>query len=142
MSCRCTPLCRSVDGDYDRQIMLLSRTGSRSVDAGNVLADAGFTHVQNIWEGFVGQFKYAYAGSSIAYEIIDGEVVFTQLDLNNDGEVTATDIADVYQETADHHPDKDGWRNFMGLPWSTKIRRRLADENNVWQYREWMTPVE
>ncbi len=133
---------RIVRGDYDRQIMLLCRTGSRSVDAGNLLADAGFTHVQNIWEGFVGQYKYAYAGGNIAYELgDDGEPIFTKLDLNNDGEYN-TDMADVYEQTADYNPDKEGWRNFMGLPWTTKLRRRLAYENNVWQYFEWMTPVE
>lgn len=143
-----------VDGDYDRKIMLLCRTGSRSVDAGNILAAEGFTNVYNIWEGFVGQYKYAYAGGNIAYEIEyvdeDGDAstpdvpvaVFTRLDLNNDGEITSPDIADVYAETADMNPDKDGWRNFMGLPWSTKIRRPLAYENNVWQYHDYMTPVE
>lgn len=132
---------RIVHGDYDRQIMLLCRTGSRSVDAGNLLAEAGFTHVQNIWEGFVGQFKYAYDGGNIAYEMgDDGNPVFTKLDLNNDGEYN-TDMADVYEQTADYNPDKEGWRNFMGLPWTTKLRRRLAYENNVWQYFAWMTPV-
>jgi rhodanese-related sulfurtransferase len=132
-----------VNGDLDRKIMLLCRTGSRSVDAGNLLADAGFTNVHNIWEGFVGQYKYAYAGGNIAYEVdADGNVVFTRLDLNNDGEITSPDIADVYEETADKNPDKDGWRNFMELPWTTKLRRPLAYENNVWQYREFMTPVD
>jgi rhodanese-related sulfurtransferase len=132
---------RIVRGDYDRQIMLLCRTGSRSVDAGNLLAEAGFTHVQNIWEGFVGQYKYAYDGGSIAYEVDgDGNPVFIPLDLNNDGEMN-DDMADVYEETADYNPDKDGWRNFMGLPWTKKLRRHLVYENDIWQYFEWMTPV-
>lgn len=130
-----------VDGDMDRQIMLLCRTGSRSVDAGNLLAEAGFTRVQNIWEGFVGQYKYAYAGSSITYEIVEGEVQFIPMDLNNDGEVSMEDIADVYEETADMNPDKDGCRNFMNLPWTTNLQPWNAYENDVSQYAPFMTPV-
>ena len=38
------------------------------------------------------------------------------LDLNNDGVVQTEDTADVYTETKDANPDKDGWRNFAGLP--------------------------
>ena len=57
-------------GDTHRMIMTLCRTGKRSVNGGNVLArpsDYGidgpaFTNVYNIWEGFVGQYKYAYDG--------------------------------------------------------------------------------
>ena len=130
-----------VDGDLDRRIMLLCRTGSRSVDAGNLLADAGFTHVQNIWEGFVGLYKYAFDGASIAYEIVDGEVKFIPLDLNNDGEVSLEDVADVYEETADMNPDKDGWRNFANLPWTTNLEPWNAYENDVTQYAPFMTPV-
>lgn len=138
-----------VKGNLDTPIMLLCRTGSRSVDAGNVLASpdlhpetAGlpaFTNVRNIWEGFVGQYKYAYAGGNIAVDE-NGDPI--RLDLNNDGEVTTTDVADVYQETADANPDKDGWRNFQGLPWSTKIRRSLAYNKDVYQYQAFMTPVD
>jgi rhodanese-related sulfurtransferase len=137
-----------VKGDYDRPIMLLCRTGSRSVDAGNILAnpdlDAGteglpaFTNVRNIWEGFVGNPKYAYSGNDIKFDA-DGNPI--PLDLNNDGLVTFDDVADVYEETADANPDKDGWRNFAALPWSTKIRRSLAYNNDVWQYQAFMTPV-
>jgi hypothetical protein len=47
------------------------------------------------------------------------------LDLNNDGEINV-DYADVHVETKDANPDKDGWRNFAGLPWTTKIRKPLA----------------
>jgi rhodanese-related sulfurtransferase len=130
-----------VDGDLDRRIMLLCRTGSRSVDAGNLLAEAGFTHVQNIWEGFVGLQKYAFDGSSIAYEIVNGEVQFVPLDLNNDGVVTVEDVADVFEETADMNPDKDGWRNFAGLPWTTGVKRWNAYEQDVSQYAPFMTPV-
>jgi len=138
-----------VKGDLDTPIMLLCRTGSRSVDAGNILADPDsktdtqgfepFTDVRNIWEGFVGQYKYAYNGGDIQFDE-NGDPI--RLDLNNDGEVTTQDVADVYQETADANPDKDGWRNFQGLPWTTSIRRPLAYENDVAQYDAFMTPVD
>ena len=139
-----------VKGDVDTPVMLLCRTGSRSVDAGNILAEpdsqpdtAGlprFTNVRNIWEGFVGNPKYAYSGNDISLDPDTGEPI--PLDLNNDGEVTMVDVADVYQETADANPDKDGWRNFQGLPWTTKINRHQAYMRNPWQYRDFMTPVE
>lgn len=136
-----------VDGDAERLIMLMCRTGSRSVDAGNVLADPGaygingpaFTNVRNIWEGFVGQYKYAYSGGDIALDDTGAPI---RLDLNNDGEVTTTDVADVYQETTDANPDKDGWRNFQGLPWTENVRWFLAYQNNPALYWDWMTPVE
>ncbi len=107
---------------------MLCRTGSRSVRAGNILANpdsdpatAGLppsTQVRNIWEGFVGQYNYAFTGGTITPPP-------QSLDLNNDG-VMNEDIADVDVETKDANPDKDGWRNFAALPWSTKIRPRLA----------------
>jgi len=152
-----------VKGDLDREILLLCRTGSRSVDAGNILADpeddAGlerkedngdyvpgglpFTNVKNIWEGFVGQPKYAYSGGSPAYDIDeDGNIVFFPLDLNNNGIIDA-DSADVYEERADKNEDKDGWRNFLALPWTTKFHWRQAYMQNPWEYRNLnLTPVE
>ncbi len=73
-----------VNGDFSTPIMLLCRTGSRSVNAGNILANPDdattnegdpedtqglgltpFTNVTNIWEGFVGQPRYAFTGSAI-----------------------------------------------------------------------------
>jgi rhodanese-related sulfurtransferase len=148
-----------VKGDTERLVMTLCRTGSRSIDAANILADpentAGdprrtavpggipFTNVRNIWEGFVGQYKYAYDGGSIAYEqdedgnvvlrdeggidvgYPDGQPVFYPLDLDNNDDLDE-DTADVYEEIRDRNPDKDGWRNLQGLPWSTTIRRPQA----------------
>ena len=87
--------------DKDTYILTLCKTGYRSVHAANLLTDAGYTNVRNIWEGFVGQPKYAYAGGAV-------KVPLEKLDLNHDGNLDDS--------------DKDGWTNFQGLPTSTKIQ--------------------
>lgn len=147
-----------VRGKLDTPVMILCRTGHRSVLAGNILADPEsnnatknrglqpFTHVRNIWEGFVGQPKYAFKTNSDQIEldangdsVIDGPY---QLDLNNDG-VLNSDRADVYSQTKDANPDKDGWRNFAGLPWTTHIQKPLAYERDPSLYKALnLTPVQ
>lgn len=84
--------------DKNTPIFTLCKTGSRSVDAANILAEAGYTNVRNIWEGFVGRLKTDTSGNT--------------LDLNNNG-VVGDD------------GDLDGWKNFAGLPYSTKLRPTL-----------------
>lgn len=125
-----------VNGNLDTPVMLLCRTGYRSVLAANILANpeshpgtAGkglkpFTNVHNIWEGFVGQFRYAFTndGATIA---LDGDNKPYSLDLNND-DVMNVDVADVYTQTKDANPDKDGWRNFAGLPWTSHVQLPLS----------------
>lgn len=141
-----------VHGDVDTPIMTLCRTGHRSVLAGNILAkpDAygingpAFTNVRNIWEGFVGQPKYAFKTGSDSLELkLEGSVIVSyKLDLNNDG-VINSDTADVYTQTKDVNPDKDGWRNFAGLPWSTQIQKPLAYERDPGLYKALnLTPVQ
>jgi rhodanese-related sulfurtransferase len=142
-----------VKGRMDTPIMLLCRTGSRSVDAGNILANPDskvqtmglepFTNVFNIWEGFVGNLKYAYV-SSTGSIFLDENGNPVPLDLDNDGEVSHTaDYADVYEEVTDANSDKDGWRNFQGLPWTTKIRRPQAYMRDPRIYDDLLlTPVE
>jgi rhodanese-related sulfurtransferase len=129
-----------VKGRTDTPITTLCRTGARSVLAANILADPEgegvvggipFTNVRNIWEGFVGQPKYAYSGGDVAEPHV-------KLDLNNDG-VISDDSADVYDHTTDANPDKDGWRNFQQLPWSTKIRKKQAYLQDFKQYKCWRT---
>lgn len=143
-----------VNGDVDTPIMTLCRTGHRSILAGNILADPAsygiggpaFTNVRNIWEGFVGQPKYAFRTGTDQIEldanndgVIDGPY---KLDLNNDGVINA-DAADVYAETKDANPDKDGWRNFAGLPWTTHIQEPRAYERNPSLYDALnLTPVQ
>lgn len=41
-------------GRKDRPVVLICRSGKRSVDAGHALEDAGFTRVANVLEGFEG----------------------------------------------------------------------------------------
>jgi rhodanese-related sulfurtransferase len=142
-----------VSGRTDTPIMTLCRTGHRSVLAGNILAKPGdygiqgpsFTNVRNIWEGFVGLPKFAFkTGSSNLELFVDAGGVphGYLLDLNNDG-VINSDTADVYTQTKDANPDKDGWRNFAGLPWSTQIKKPLAYESNRSLYSALgLTPVQ
>lgn len=135
-----------VKGNLDTPIMILCRTGSRSITAGNILANpdsnaatAGlmpFTNVTNIWEGYVGLYRYAFTGNPPVPDPTK------PLDLNND-DLINVDYADVHVETKDANPDKDGWRNFAGLPWTTKIRKPLAYEQDPSLYDALgLTPVE
>lgn len=132
-----------VKGKTDTPIMTLCRTGSRSVDAANILAkpaDYGingpeFTHVQNNWDGFVGQYRYAFFGRP---SLPDPDY---PLDLNNNGlldEDTADIFPDTNPDTIDANPDKDGWRNFQGLPWTTHIikpRAYMQDPSLYYEYQ-------
>jgi rhodanese-related sulfurtransferase len=145
---------RIVNGRLDTPIMTLCRTGHRSVLAGNILANPEsdprtanmglqpFTNVRNIWEGFVGQPKYAFKTGSDALELSPNCPSGCQLDLNNNG-VIDPDSADVYTQTKDANPDKDGWRNFARLPWSTHIQRSQAYERDLGLYQALnLTPVQ
>lgn len=136
----------AVNGKTDTPVTTLCRTGSRSITAANILADPqnlegdpnrdiipggiAFTNVSNNWDGFVGLYKYAFIGG-----VPDPDA---PLDLNNDGFINA-DQSDVYAHTADQNGDKDGWRNFYNLPWTTKIRKPLAYLQDVNQYACWQT---
>lgn len=84
--------------DKSTPILAMCRTGYRSVLAGNLLADAGYTNVRNIWQGFVGNTKVDTAGNT--------------LDLNNNG---------VDGDAG----DKDGWSGYQELPVSTKLLPQL-----------------
>jgi rhodanese-related sulfurtransferase len=137
---------KTLKGDTDRMIMTLCRTGKRSVLGGNVLANPSeygidgpaFTNVRNIWEGFVGQYKYAYDSGTI---MLDTNNEPFALDLNNNG-IMDEDTADIFEEREDANADKDGWRNFLHLPWTTKIRPYRAYMQDPWQYKELvLTPV-
>jgi rhodanese-related sulfurtransferase len=136
----------NVNGNTDRPVLTLCRTGSRSIDAANILADPQntandprrvavpggipFTNVRNIWEGFVGRELYAFISG-----VPDPDI---PLDLNNDGFINQ-DTADVYAHTADANPDKDGWRNFQHLPWATHILKSRAYLQDKEQYVCWQT---
>jgi rhodanese-related sulfurtransferase len=103
--------------DKDTPIYTLCRTGVRSVGAANVLTDAGYTHVRNIWEGFVG--IYLEAPKVTGYVDDDNDpstpdvpvIEELPVDLNHDGKLT--------------DDDKNGWRNHQGLPYDTRLLRPL-----------------
>jgi len=92
--------------DKSTPIYTLCRTGHRSVLAANLLTEAGYKHVRNIWQGFSGKPKVSLVG----------ETLYGPLDLNHDGDITEA--------------DNDGWRDYQGLPYSTRIRPRRID----WPY--------
>lgn len=83
----------------DTLIITMCRTGYRSVLAGNLLADAGYTNVRNMWEGFKGDAKVDLTGAKI--------------DLNNDG---------VVDDDNPYSGDLDGWSNYQELPVSTRLK--------------------
>ena len=91
--------------DKDTPIYTLCRTGVRSVGAANLLTDAGYTNVRNIWEGFWGVKLTAPKTQA------DGSVALASVDLNHDGVVD--DL------------DNNGWRNHQGLPYDTRLLPRL-----------------
>ncbi len=45
---------RVLKGDLSRPVLIICRSGSRSVDAGEALEAAGFSNVINVLEGFEG----------------------------------------------------------------------------------------
>ncbi|MGE5769176.1 MAG: rhodanese-like domain-containing protein [Betaproteobacteria bacterium] len=51
---------RLVSQDHERPVLLICRSGQRSVDAGKVLEAAGFTRVINVTEGFEGPLDNDY----------------------------------------------------------------------------------
>lgn len=91
----------SIIPDKDTPIYTLCRTGVRSVGAANVLTDAGYTNVRNIWEGFVGINLKAPKKQA------DGTVKEISVDLNHDGVL--------------NDQDKNGWRYHQGLPYVTRL---------------------
>lgn len=144
---------RIVEGKTDTPIMTLCRTGARSVLAGNILADPmsmgvqgpAFTNVRNIWEGFVGRYKEPYNAplpddpAPTMEQLLEHHVLdHAYLDLNNNGELDE-DMADVYEHSTDSNPDKDGWRNFAGLPWDTDITKERAYLTDLSQYDAFVT---
>lgn len=90
-----------MDLPKDTLIITMCRTGFRSVLAGNLLADAGYTNVRNMWEGFKGKTKLDESGA--------------EADLNGDGIVDGSDP---------YSGDLDGWANYQELPVSMKLKHR------------------
>jgi rhodanese-related sulfurtransferase len=51
---------RLVKGDLSRPLLIICRSGRRSVDAGEVLEAAGFSNVINVLDGFEGELDDNY----------------------------------------------------------------------------------
>lgn len=94
----------SIVPDKDTPIYTMCRTGVRSVGAAEFLKNAGYTHVRNIWEGFVGIYLNAPFQAN-------GNTEPGPVDLNHDGKLT--------------DEDKNGWRNHQGLPYETRLLPKL-----------------
>jgi hypothetical protein len=92
----------------DTPIYTLCRTGVRSVSAANLLTEAGYTHVRNIWDGFVGVNLMV---PKVQTDGTDGTTKSVPSDLNHDG------ILD--------DQDKNGWRYYPGLPYDTRLLPQL-----------------
>jgi rhodanese-related sulfurtransferase len=130
--------------DRDTLIITMCRTGFRSVGAGNLLADEGYTNVRNMWQGFKGKLKYNETVEVAAkldennqpiQETDENGPVFDEngypvyetvpalgaaLALDGDGEVNGSDP---------YSGDLDGWANYQGLPVSYKLKHnRLYHE--------------
>lgn len=99
---------QSIVPDKDTPIYTLCRTGVRSVAAANLLKEAGYTEVRNIWEGFVG----VYLKETQNYQ--------RNLDVNHDGNVD--DL------------DKNGWRYYQGLPYDTRLLPNLIYKDMAYLY--------
>lgn len=124
--------------DKSQRLAMLCRTGLRGARAGNILANPekylgaayagrGYSRVFNIWQGFVG---LPMAPVHLATGLVMGNVptvstvaldngtsafgfAAIKLDVNNDG------VVDVR--------DNDGWRYHQGLPFETRLQRRLLN---------------
>jgi len=96
----------SIIPDKETPIYTMCRTGVRSVGAAELLKLAGYTHVRNIWEGFVGVYLTAPFQDFDGTNYVEGPV-----DLNHDGSLT--------------DEDKNGWRNHQGLPYETRLLPKL-----------------
>ena len=90
----------------------------------------GYTRVSNIWQGFVGQPMAGIISSGGNRYVVGDDQTLTDLtlpdesnakgfvaydlDLNNDGAITAA--------------DKDGWRYHQGLPYDTRLLPKLKND--------------
>ena len=108
----------SIIPNKNTPIYTLCRTGVRSVGAAEILTNAGYTNVRNIWEGFVG--VYLTAPFQDADQL---DPTPLPVDLNHDGELT--------------DEDKNGWRNHQGLPYETRLLRKLIYKGDFSETYDW-----
>ncbi len=139
----------------DDKVMLLCRTGFRSVLVANILAKPtlicdlkeyegdqynqcvtkytarGFTDVYNIWQGFVGQpMSGILTASGKRYQVGDDQDLE---DLNlEDGTSVKGFVAydlDLNNDKSISSADKDGWRYFQGLPFEVGTKPKYRNES-------------
>ena len=104
--------------DKDAPIYTLCRTGVRSVGAAELLTNAGYTNVRNIWEGFVGiNLTAPFQDEN------QSDHTPCPVDLNHDGQLT--------------DEDKNGWRNHQGLPYETRLLPKLVYKGNYAESYDW-----
>ena len=108
----------SIVPNKDTPIYTMCRTGVRSVGAAELLTEAGYTEVRNIWEGFVGINLTAPFQDEDQSDPTPGPV-----DLNHDGELT--------------DEDKNGWRYHQGLPYETKLKKKQKYTGNFAESYDW-----
>mgnify|MGYP003572096157 CR=1 FL=1 len=122
--------------DKDTPILTLCATGYRSVQAANALVKyGGYTKVRNIWEGFNGQYKYAYAGGSIFVERDENDDIVIELDGNGVEQVNTVRL-DLNGDGGVTPADRDGWAYYQELPVSTKIHPKKIDQDFADLYYE------
>ena len=63
---------REAGGDRQRPVVLLCRSGKRTLDAGQALAQHGFTDVSNVLHGFEGDLDDAFRRSTLNGWRFDG----------------------------------------------------------------------
>ncbi len=67
-----TAVAREAGGDRQRPVVLLCRSGKRTLDAGHALAQHGFTDVSNVLHGFEGDLDDAFRRSTLNGWRFDG----------------------------------------------------------------------
>jgi len=124
--------------DKSTPIATLCRTGFRSVLAGNILASPesilgqgyagrGYENVSNIWEGFVGQPKPGIVSTGGNRYVVGDDQTLQDLTLP-DGTTAKGFVAydlDLDNNELIDAEDKDGWRYYQGLPYETRLHRKL-----------------
>lgn len=110
---------QSVLPDKNTHIYTLCASGYRSVQAANVLANAGYKNVRNIWAGYKGLPKYAYTSEKPRVPANPP----VGLDLDNDNVVEFL----VEGEKKVDSDDLDGWAYFQRLPTTTHLRPDRID---------------
>lgn len=116
----------SIVPNKETPIYTLCRTGHRSVGAAHVLADAGYTNVRNVWEGFVG--VYLKAPQVVGYQPDDGDPNTPLVPIVQDAPVDLNHVGGLTDE------DKNGWRNHQALPIDTRLLPPLIYQPMAYLY--------